>query len=314
METRAHYVLIGAFTLGAVLLAALFALWMTGSRFDRETSVFDVVFVGPVRGLARGGEVRFNGIKVGEVTDLRIDAADPNNVVARVRIDGATPVRTSSEASLESLGLTGVTLIQLTAGEPKTPLLRRRLGQPIPRIVAKPGAFDDLVAAGQDVAQRVNEILVSAQTLFTPENIAAVTATLENLDRMSAALAADDGAVTQIAEAAQALDRAATSVETLSEETRVRFATIEGGINGTLDETERAAASIAAAAEDTRRFVTTAQSAADVAAYQALPDISAAARDLRRLAISVENLTGSVSGSASLVNGGGSRPKVEVDP
>jgi phospholipid/cholesterol/gamma-HCH transport system substrate-binding protein len=91
METKANYALVGAFAVGAVLAILLFAMWLAQSQFNREYARYDIVFEGAVRGLARGAEVRFNGIKVGEVTQLNINPDNPTQVVARIRVDGQTP-------------------------------------------------------------------------------------------------------------------------------------------------------------------------------------------------------------------------------
>ena len=119
METKANYVLIGAFVLLAAAALMLFTLWIAGTPLNRDYSTYDVVFEGPVNGLTEGGEVRFNGIKVGEVTRLSLDRQDPNRVIARIRVDAETPVRTDSVAQLDFLGITGVTFIQILAGTPE---------------------------------------------------------------------------------------------------------------------------------------------------------------------------------------------------
>src|SRR5262249_58701569 len=131
METKANYVLIGASTVVGVLLLMLFAMWMANSEFSRGYNEYDVVFSDPVRGLSEGGEVRFNGIKVGEVKSLRIDPDNSNRVIARVRISADVPLRRGSDATLEPIGLTGVTLIQLSAGPTSAPLLKQEFGGPV---------------------------------------------------------------------------------------------------------------------------------------------------------------------------------------
>jgi len=73
METKANFVMIGAATVAGAALIMLFAMWLANSEFRRGYNEYDIVFTDPVRGLADGGEVRFNGIKVGEVRELRID-------------------------------------------------------------------------------------------------------------------------------------------------------------------------------------------------------------------------------------------------
>jgi phospholipid/cholesterol/gamma-HCH transport system substrate-binding protein len=293
--------------LGFLALAMLFALWLARAQFNADFATYDIVFDGPVRGLQKGGEVRFNGIKVGEITELALDKTDQSKVVARIRVDGVTPVRQSSEARLESMGLTGVNLIQLSAGDSKDPLLRKKGGIP-PRIVAKKGALDDLVAAGKDIAQQANETLASIQLVLTPENIASVTRTLKNLESATNTLAANDGALKRSAEAAAALRDAAVSVRRLSDETNAKMGSV-------MSEANRAATAVADAAENARGFTASAALAADVAANQTLPDISTAARDLRRVAVSLEELANRVeTGQTSLLGGNPARPTIKVRP
>ncbi|MEX0606693.1 MAG: MlaD family protein, partial [Halofilum sp. (in: g-proteobacteria)] len=76
METRAHHVLIGLFTVLGVSAALLFALWLARPGGD-HTEVYDVVFREPVTGLAVGSAVRYSGIQVGRVDQLRLDPEDP---------------------------------------------------------------------------------------------------------------------------------------------------------------------------------------------------------------------------------------------
>lgn len=65
---------------------------------------------------------------------LRLDREDPNKVVARIHIDAQTPVRTDSVAQLNFMGITGVTFIQILAGDRRAPssvnAARRRRSSP----------------------------------------------------------------------------------------------------------------------------------------------------------------------------------------
>ena len=66
MERRANYALVGAVTLGLFVGLVAFVVWLAGFSFTKHFDIYDVLFVGPVRGISEGGEVHFNGIKVGE--------------------------------------------------------------------------------------------------------------------------------------------------------------------------------------------------------------------------------------------------------
>ena len=55
METRANFVLIGAFVFLAMGALVLFSVWISKAQFNQDYSVYDVVFDGPVNGLTEGG-------------------------------------------------------------------------------------------------------------------------------------------------------------------------------------------------------------------------------------------------------------------
>src|SRR5689334_9382681 len=181
METKANYVLIGAFVLLGAAAIALFTLWIAGTPLNRHYSDYDVVFEGPVNGLTEGGEVRFNGIKVGEVQRLSLDRDNPNNVIARIRVDADTPVRTDSIAQLNFLGITGVTFIQILAGDPHKPLLKPVNFQQPPIIHTSRTALDELFQGGQDLLTVAGEVIKKLNAALSADNVQHVSAILTNV-------------------------------------------------------------------------------------------------------------------------------------
>jgi phospholipid/cholesterol/gamma-HCH transport system substrate-binding protein len=221
METKANYVLIGAFVLLAAAAVMLFTLWIAGTPLNRDYSDYDVVFEGPVNGLTEGGEVRFNGIKVGEVTRLNLDRTDPNKVIARIRVDAQTPVRTDSVAQLNFLGITGVTFIQILAGNPDSPMLVSQDFQPPPVIHTSRTLVDELFQGGQDLLGVSGDTIKKINEMLSEENLAHMSATLAAIDKAATKIASDDGlvdsatiALKSINTAAVSLDSAARAVDT----------------------------------------------------------------------------------------------------
>ena len=182
METKANYVLIGAFTLGVVAFLLLFALWAARWSSQQAWDFYDVVFTEAVTGLSEGASVQYNGIAVGTVEDLSLMPNDPRKVVARIRLDAATPVRVDTRAKLSITGLTGTTFIQLTGGSPGAAPLRAQGGREVPVIPTEPSALQNIAQTADRIVARVDEIL-------SEENVAHVSATLENLEAVSGALA-----------------------------------------------------------------------------------------------------------------------------
>jgi phospholipid/cholesterol/gamma-HCH transport system substrate-binding protein len=141
-------------------------------------------------GLSEGGFVFFNGIRVGEVTDIKLDPVNPNRVVTRVRLDGETPVRIDSRAQLEPQGITGVNYIQVSAGSPKQPLLEPRNRNDIPVIRSTPSAFAGLLEGGGTVLQRTVESLDRVNLLLSDQNLRSISASVGNVQTMTGEIAA----------------------------------------------------------------------------------------------------------------------------
>ena len=116
METRANYALIGAFTLAVLVAAFGFVFWLSGGSSRQVAQGVRIVFSGGVGGLAKGSTVAFNGIKVGEVMDVRLLPQDPRRVTAIIEVNRGTPLRVDTRARLDSAMLTGVSTISLSGG------------------------------------------------------------------------------------------------------------------------------------------------------------------------------------------------------
>src|SRR3982074_1204283 len=119
METRANYVLIGAFTLAVIAAAFGFVLWFQSLHTIKARSPIRIVFEGPAPGLRNGGSVNFNGIRIGEVVSVKLD--NPRRVVALAMVENNAPIRKDTLVGLEFQGLTGVAAISLKGGEEAAP-------------------------------------------------------------------------------------------------------------------------------------------------------------------------------------------------
>ena len=168
METKAHHALVGFFVVFLAAAAALFTLWISQIQFDREFEEYDVVFDGPVRGLRESSEVRFNGIQVGEVIDLGLNPNNPNEVIARIRVDAATPVKVDSFAQLEPQGLTGLSYIQLSGGSPGAEALQSRSGDRPARIFARQAQLEGLVEGGETAIENAQSAPTRVSTFRRP--------------------------------------------------------------------------------------------------------------------------------------------------
>jgi phospholipid/cholesterol/gamma-HCH transport system substrate-binding protein len=178
METRAPFVVVGAFVLAAIAAVFGFVYWLhnTGGLGPRAT--YHVQFDGSVPGLLVGAAVLFNGIRVGEVTDLGLAPDSPRRVNATISV-ATTPVRSDTKVGLEFQGLTGVPVIALEGG-----MLLANSGE-VPTLVAEPGAGQGMTQAARDALRRVDSVLA--------ENAEPLKNTIANLQVFSEGLARNTG-------------------------------------------------------------------------------------------------------------------------
>ena len=196
METRAHHVLIGLFSVLVVVGAMLFGLWLAKASMDSTFKDYEVVFNEAVSGLSKGSSVQYNGIKVGDVIELRLDDKDPRRVLARIRLAANTPVKVDTKAKLALTGVTGTSIIQLSGGDPNSPDLKGKDGK-LPEIVASPSPIARLLTDGSDVMANVNMLLHNANALFSEDNVNRVSKTLDNLEQTTTAIAGQRGDISQ---------------------------------------------------------------------------------------------------------------------
>ncbi|HRJ68807.1 MAG TPA: MlaD family protein, partial [Beijerinckiaceae bacterium] len=107
METRANYALVGLFTLAVIAASFGFIYWFRSASNAGERAPYRIVFNGSVSGLSKGAQVRFNGLRVGEVMAVELMPDDPSRVSVLVAIDPKVPMRTDTRARLDVQTLTG---------------------------------------------------------------------------------------------------------------------------------------------------------------------------------------------------------------
>ena len=181
METKANYVLIGAFTILVAVFGLLFALWAAKYSADKSFQQYDVIFKEPVTGLTEGGSVQYNGISVGTIEQLSLNPSDPREVRARLKLEYSAPVKVDTRAKLSQAGITGSPFSQLTGGSPAAKRLSDVSDSEIPVIRTEPSAL-------QSIADTMGRLVERFDTLMSEKNIQHIENTLTHLDNMTAAL------------------------------------------------------------------------------------------------------------------------------
>jgi phospholipid/cholesterol/gamma-HCH transport system substrate-binding protein len=252
METKANYVVIGLFTLAVIVGVFGFVYWFQNLGGSGERAYYRVVFDGSVSGLRIGGSVLFNGIRVGEVTDLKLNPDKPQQVIATVTIDKSVPVRADTAAGLAFQGLTGIASVALSGGTASSPMLVSDKQNP-PVLTAPPGANQDFTQAARDTLRRLDDVLAENQKAFH--------SAIENIDKFSGALARNSDRLDKISEGLQnltggvdgkggQLNEAAVSVRKLTDVTTAKIDALTADAHKTLGAIDGAANSLGRAARN----------------------------------------------------------------
>ncbi|MGP9796243.1 MlaD family protein [Halomonas sp. 86] len=189
METRAHHVLIGLFTVITAAAALLFTLWISHAAGQRDYQTYRVLFERSVSGLTVGSAVQYNGIRVGDVTTLNLNPADPRQVIAKIRVEKDTPVKEDTHAQLAFASITGSMSIQLYGGTPDSPALIDHAGDEIPVIHADPSPLSTFLEEGKEVVDNINSILANVNNLFDDSNRQNASNVLTNIDQITEMIA-----------------------------------------------------------------------------------------------------------------------------
>jgi phospholipid/cholesterol/gamma-HCH transport system substrate-binding protein len=221
METRANYVIVGIFTVVAVLAAFAFVYWTAGVGDRSETAELRIRIPGSASGLTRGSAVLFNGVRVGDLRRVYIDVNDPDVAIAEARVDRRTPITASTQVDVGLAGLTGQANIEMRGARPGERSLldiAQEEGR-IAEVTARPSAVADLLESAQSIFRRADTILGEFED-FVDEVRGPLTESARNAQAFTDALGRN----------AEGIDTFLASVSDLSE----TFTQVSGQLEATL--------------------------------------------------------------------------------
>lgn len=183
MENKSHAFAAGLFALllGAAVLLALY--WLGGAK--DETHDYIVVTKQNIGGLNPQAQVRYRGIRVGKVSDIRLDPDDYSNILITISVNEDVPLTRGTVAKLNYQGVTGLAhILLLETGKDMEPL-EPNDDKP-PRITMIPSLLDELGETGTATLRQARQLMASANAMLDEENRRQVAVTLANLAEASA--------------------------------------------------------------------------------------------------------------------------------
>lgn len=290
METKANYVLIGAFTIIVSLFLLLFALWAAKYSSEKSWQEYLVVFNEPVTGLSEGSSVQYNGISVGTVEKLSLAPDDPRRVRALLRLQADAPVKVDTRAKMSMTGITGSPIIQLTGGKPDSPRLVDVDKRETPVIQTEPSAL-------QNIADTANRLVMRMDQLLSEKNVERVASTLENIEALTGSIAdqREDlrALIVNARQASEQLEATLTTtnemVEDVDRELVQKLPELVAKLDSTLTELDSAAAGANSIVNENRAAINSFANDGLAQLGPTLGELRALVRDLRRISDRLDN-------------------------
>ena len=198
MYERTNYLAVGVFVLLGTVALLVVGFWVAEVGQTVPTTRYTVIFQRDVNGLSEGGPVRYMGVDVGQVASIQLSHAQGTAIKVEIDVASSTPVDSGTYASLAYQGITGVAFINLAADPGEHRQLAVPAGQNYPIIPTRDVGIAAILNSGTDVLARVNSILDAADLLLGEQNRSATTQILQNLEQITAALAEERDALSDI--------------------------------------------------------------------------------------------------------------------
>jgi len=312
MEKNANYALVGLSSLILFIGLVIFVVWLARLRINAEYDLYDIIFQGPINGLSQGGEVRFNGIKVGEVTKIALDRTNPSRVIARARVTSDVPIKTDSYATLEPQGITGVNYVQITAGAANKPLLKNTVPRgTIPILRSQRSALSDLLQGGGTVLTRTIEALDRVNRVLSDQNIKTFSTALSDTQALTAELKKRKDIV---GDAQKALQDADVAIQQVTQLVKSSQQLVDGDGRRSLKNIADAADEAKATATQVRGLVDKLSGPTTDFANNGLPQVTAAVIQLRSATEALQRLINEIESSPQGALGKAPSEEVKVKP
>ncbi|GAN17986.1 TPA: MlaD family protein [Legionella pneumophila] len=303
MESKTNYTIVGLIVL--ILTAGLLSagLWLSVGFNQKEYTSYTVYLKESVSGLSVESPVKFNGVQVGYVKEIKLNKNDPRQVELLLNIEKSTPITTSTSATLITQGITGVTYVGLSAGSSELTPLRKMPGEPYPVIPSKPSLLNQLDAVLKEVAENVGAVSEKAQLIFNEENADNIRKSLANIERITKIIA-DKGQT--IDSSLNNLDVFVANMAKASKQFPQLIKDLKTGIS----KFKSLADNMSAAGKDVSKTMIAGKNTIDQISQQAIPPAVILLRRLNAISANLEKVSNEMRQNPSVIIRGTKAPKL----
>jgi phospholipid/cholesterol/gamma-HCH transport system substrate-binding protein len=283
MEREAHYAFVGIITVALIIATMVLGVWFAQSR-NQSFDAYRIIFRGPVSGLSKGGDVFLNGVKFGEISDIKLDEHDPNRIVTEIRLDRGTPVRTDSRARAAVRPLTGQRFIEISGGTVDQPLLRKISRDREPIIPAESARMDVILEDISNLTRDGADDLARVKRLLSDKNIGTMSRAIDNVGSVTDDLRERRAMFAKLDHAAGELELAAAAADRSLR-----------GQNGTLAQLDQSAHLLRQALAGVQTLVQRLDGSVSDVSSTTLPELNTTLVSMQQASASLNELTTEIS-------------------
>lgn len=185
MDSKVNFTLVGVFLFVFILGAVSFSFWLGKYGLDsKKVDLYNIYLEESVAGLNIESAIKYKGLNVGAVKQIKIDPNNSERIEILVEINEGTPIKEDTVAVLESQGITGLKFINLTGGLKDSNLLQST-DNDIPTIQSKKSFLGSLGDSAEGITTKVNNLLDKLNFLLNENNMNQISSVLQNTNSMT---------------------------------------------------------------------------------------------------------------------------------
>jgi phospholipid/cholesterol/gamma-HCH transport system substrate-binding protein len=294
MNKHVSYTWVGSFVIIFVAILIWLVIWLSAMMGDKKYHHYQIFAKADISGLSLSSAVRFSGVKVGSVMKIQIDKNDSQAVIITIKVEDGTPVTTSTVATVQTEGITGVQYVGLKSLLATAPPLKKRPGEKMASIPFQPSLFMRLSSAIQVITGQIEKLSKSVQHILSDENWHSITDTLANVDKISANLVAQGKRIDSI------MKDTRTTLKNTAKASEY-FPMMVSNAKVALDDLARTAKEVKKTTTRAREVIASTGNLVDSVSQQIVPEVQRFAGTLDQIGNNVAVLTGEMKRNPSVI-------------
>ncbi len=180
MENKSHALMAGLFTITLLAATMLLAMWFNQDRVDRVP--YEIATRLSIPGLNPQAAVRYRGLDVGKVDDIRFNPQVPGEILVEISVNPDTPITQSAYATLGYQGVTGIAFVQIDDDGSK-PVRLPSDKKHLARIEIRPSLLDKIQTSSAAILEHMGEVAERFNTLLAPANQKSMIAAFDHVSK-----------------------------------------------------------------------------------------------------------------------------------